>query len=103
MNRWNSYTRTTLQYNPEKCINCRLCLQVCPHQVFQQGTKKVILSLPESCMECGACQVNCPTEAITVESGVGCAYAMIRGVLNGTGEESCDCAGDGDTPSGCCG
>jgi ferredoxin len=34
-------------------------------------------------MECGACQLNCPTAAITVDSGVGCASAMIGAALRG--------------------
>jgi len=35
-------------------------------------------------MECGACATNCPTEAITVQSGVGCAAALINTALDGT-------------------
>jgi hypothetical protein len=40
-------------------------------------------------MECGACQVNCPTDAISVDSGVGCAAAMIRAALTGKKEVTC--------------
>jgi hypothetical protein len=40
-------------------------------------------------MECGACQLNCPTHAIAVESGVGCAAAMIRAALTGQKEATC--------------
>jgi hypothetical protein len=40
-------------------------------------------------MECGACQVNCPTHAIAVESGVGCAAAMICAALTGQKEATC--------------
>ncbi|HEX3031965.1 MAG TPA: ferredoxin, partial [Bacillota bacterium] len=43
--------------------------------------------------------MNCPTGAISVRAGVGCAYAVIRGLLTG-GPPSCDCGGgDGDS---CC-
>jgi hypothetical protein len=58
-------------------------------------------------MECGACFLNCPAEAIEVESGVGCAEAMIRAALTGK-PESCDeagcCGGDKGNPNGepCC-
>lgn len=102
MTRWNSYQKNTLAYDPEQCISCGRCIEVCPHQVFARGPERVILKLPENCMECGACQKNCPVGAIAVESGVGCAYAMIKGALNGTGIESCDCGGD-ESSSGCCG
>jgi ferredoxin len=44
-------------------------------------------------MECGACQVNCPTNAISVESGVGCAAAMILAALTGKKEATCGSAG----------
>jgi hypothetical protein len=33
-------------------------------------------------MECGACSRNCPAGAIAVEAGVGCAAAVINGMLN---------------------
>jgi hypothetical protein len=42
-------------------------------------------------MECGACQKNCIMNAIAVESGVGCASAMIRAALTGKKEVSCEC------------
>jgi ferredoxin len=44
---------------------------------------------PDACTECGACQLNCPTGAIVVDSGVGCAAAMIRAALRGEEEASC--------------
>jgi formate hydrogenlyase subunit 6/NADH:ubiquinone oxidoreductase subunit I len=50
-------------------------------------------------MECGACQKNCPVAAIQVETGVGCASAMIRGALTGK-EPSCGCSDEGNS-SGC--
>jgi len=83
----------TLVFFPGRCMNCGLCLQVCPHRVFQPGEGRARLSRPESCMECGACQRNCPASAIKVDSGVGCAAAMIRAALTGRKEATCgeDC------------
>jgi|WetSurMetagenome_2_1015567.scaffolds.fasta_scaffold841238_2 ferredoxin len=72
----------TLQYEPQLCINCEMCIQVCPHGVFAPGHKQVVLARWSACMECGACQNNCPTGAIRVDSGTGCASAMIRGALS---------------------
>jgi Fe-S-cluster-containing hydrogenase component 2 len=68
-------------------------------------TSKSVASLvnKEACMECGACQMNCPVEAIRVQSGVGCAMAMIRAALTG-GPEVCgddgSCCGGANTSSG---
>jgi len=71
----------TLKYDPELCINCGMCSSVCPHGVFHQNANEAQLVNPEACMECGACQLNCPTNAIKVDSGVGCAHAMMgRGI-----------------------
>jgi Fe-S-cluster-containing hydrogenase component 2 len=53
--------------------------------------KFAILVTAQTCMECGACQLNCPFDAIHVESGVGCASAMIRAALLGQKEAACSC------------
>ena len=79
----------TLQYDPALCIGCELCVIVCPHAVFAMNSRLAQLVRPEACMECGACQINCPTGAITVDSGVGCAAAMIRAALTGKKEPTC--------------
>ncbi len=82
----------TLRYNPNLCIRCDLCSIVCPHGVFAPGQEAAELRAPEACMECGACWRNCPTGAIFVDSGVGCAAAMLWAALKGEKErESCDC------------
>jgi NAD-dependent dihydropyrimidine dehydrogenase PreA subunit len=85
----------TLSFRPSKCINCGRCSEVCPHGVFVPGEKKARMAAPDRCMECGACMVNCPTRAIAVESGVGCAAAMIKAALTGSKEVTCgpDCCG----------
>ncbi len=89
----------TLYYDPESCINCGMCIAVCPHAVFAAGEKAVRLVRAEDCMECGACQRNCPSFAIVVDSGVGCAAAMISAALKGKpmSEGTCECGG-----SDCC-
>lgn len=88
----------TLQYDPELCINCGMCSVVCPHAVFAPDDRVAWLVCPEACMECGACQLNCPTGAIIMDSGVGCAAAMIRAALTGKEEPTC-----GPEPeAGCC-
>jgi NAD-dependent dihydropyrimidine dehydrogenase PreA subunit len=77
----NSYKETTLSFDKSKCVGCGKCSTVCPHRVFTQNGNKAELVNATACMECGACQLNCPSGAITVDSGVGCAGAMIRAAL----------------------
>jgi NAD-dependent dihydropyrimidine dehydrogenase PreA subunit len=88
----NAYLENTLVYDPQACNGCAKCVEVCPHAVFTMNARKAVLARPQACMECGACQKNCIMNAITVESGVGCASAMIRAVLLGQKEVSCNCS-----------
>jgi NAD-dependent dihydropyrimidine dehydrogenase PreA subunit len=88
----------TLEYDPNLCIGCKMCSIVCPHGVFAMNGRVAQFVRSEACMECGACQTNCPTGAITVDSGVGCAAAMIRAALLGRKEPAC---GPG-TGASCC-
>lgn len=90
----------SLRYDSSLCVGCGLCTIVCPHRVFAQPERVAQLVAPNACIECGACQLNCPTGAITVNSGVGCAAAMIRAALTG-GEVRCgdECCGGPSTPA----
>ncbi|MBI5815064.1 MAG: ferredoxin family protein [Nitrospinae bacterium] len=94
------YSVNTLRYDAELCVNCGVCIIVCPHDVFAEGEDVVSLARPEDCMECGACQKNCPVEAIAVDSGVGCAAALIGAAVKG-GEPACGC-GEDSSSSSCC-
>ncbi|MGB2983769.1 MAG: mercury methylation ferredoxin HgcB [Candidatus Bipolaricaulia bacterium] len=82
-------TANTLRYDRALCVGCGLCVVVCPHGVFAVTDGKAEAVNPDACMECGACQLNCPVDAIEVESGVGCAAAMIAAALRGKREPAC--------------
>lgn len=100
----SSYATNTLRFERSRCTGCGLCAVVCPHGVFGRPGDAVALARPEACMECGACQKNCPAGAISVESGVGCATALMYAAL--TGREACcgprdePCCGPGEEPCG---
>ena len=83
----------TLEYGAELCTGCGMCSAVCPHGVFRQEDHVAVVARPDDCIECGACQLNCPTSAITVQSGVGCASAMIWAALTRRPEVTCGVSG----------
>lgn len=87
---------TTLAYDAEKCAGCGRCVEVCPHGVFVMRDKRAAVTDRDRCMECGACQRNCDFGALSVNAGVGCAAAIITGLLTGK-EPTCGC-----DDSGCC-
>ena len=81
----------TLELDESKCGGCGMCAIVCPHGVFAIQNKRARILDRDACMECGACAKNCPEAAISVEAGVGCVVAIIKGALSGT-EPDCDCS-----------
>ena len=88
----------SLEYDQQKCTGCGMCVEVCPHGVFKMVNKKAQILNRDRCMECGACELNCNSKAISVESGVGCAAAIITGFFTNS-EPSCGC---GSSKSTCC-
>ena len=69
----------TLELERDLCNGCGLCLKVCPREVLTLENKRAAITDRDACMECGACALNCPTQALSVDSGVGCAAAIISG------------------------
>lgn len=89
---------TTLHYADDKCKGCGRCVEVCPQRVFVMRNNRAVVLDRDLCMECGACARNCDYQALSVHAGVGCASAIINGMLTG-GEPACGCS---ETTSGCC-
>lgn len=87
----NMYEENTLRFDRELCTDCGMCLQVCPHGVFAGDDGEVRLANRSACMECGACQINCAFGAVTVDSGVGCATALMYQALTKSKQPACGC------------
>ncbi len=77
----------TLTLNPQKCVGCGLCVEVCPHAVLQMANGRVRIADRGACMECGACARNCPAAALDVRTGEGCAQAILNEMLG----RKCEC------------
>ena len=90
----------TLKLDTVLCTGCGMCVNVCPHEVFEVIDRKSVMRDRDACMECGACANNCKPGALTVRTGVGCASGIIRGTLTGT--EACCGPSDDTTGSSCC-
>lgn len=88
----------TLQLDENRCTGCGMCMEVCPHDVLEFRGRHVQIRDRDACIECGACARNCSFSAITVNAGVGCASAIIRGALTNS-EPTCGCSTDGND---CC-
>ena len=93
----------TLKLDANTCIGCGMCAIVCPHSVFEIKECKSIIIDRDACMECGACAKNCPVNAISVKSGVGCAYGIISSKLRGSKTVCCGPSDEPDKGSVCCG
>jgi NAD-dependent dihydropyrimidine dehydrogenase PreA subunit len=86
----------SLQLDPEACVGCGRCVEVCPRGVFiLEGGKSRIVDR-DGCLECGACGRNCAGNAISVKNGVGCAI----GILNASLGRSDVCCGEQGACSG---
>ncbi len=88
----------SLVLDASRCRGCGQCVDVCPHAVFTLRDGKSVIMDREACMECGACARNCANQALSVKTGVGCAAAIIGGMLRGA---SPTCGGA--TTASCCG
>lgn len=72
---------STLKLDKELCTGCGRCTEVCPREVFSIKDRKAIIVNFDNCLECGACMSNCAFGALKVKSGVGCAAAMVAGLI----------------------
>ena len=85
-----------IEFNTEKCTGCMVCLKVCPHRVISMMDGKAAPVKIEKCIECGACELNCEFEAIKVDKGTGCLFAIIKEDILKIKNKGCGCS------DGCC-
>ena len=93
--------------DPQLCIGCGLCTEVCPVEVESQfdeglGRRKAIdVSNPyatprryaidwEKCTRCGECVSKCPTAAINLEKKESARHLQVGAIILSTGFEEFD-------------
>jgi NAD-dependent dihydropyrimidine dehydrogenase PreA subunit len=99
----------SLRFDADRCTGCGQCVEVCPRGVFEldgqrdgrADARKASITDRDLCMECGACALNCQFGAISVEAGVGCATAIINGIIRGC-PPSCGIGDEDDGEGACC-
>lgn len=67
--------------NPNECIGCRVCIEVCPKGVYEVNNKKVFAKYSKECCECLACIKQCSRNAI-YNKNIGRYKHDIKSILN---------------------
>jgi len=56
-----------LKYDPDCCVGCGNCAEVCPVGVWEIRDDKAVMVQPDECIECGACVDGCPGGCIELD------------------------------------
>ncbi|MCQ4153649.1 MAG: 4Fe-4S binding protein [Archaeoglobales archaeon] len=60
--------RVSVCVDPESCLGCRLCVELCPNDAISVDRKANKLNiLPEKCTGCGICVRNCPMKVLELK------------------------------------
>lgn len=51
----------------EKCNSCRMCIEICPLQLFEMDENGKAAVKKGGCIGCKSCEMQCPNSAIMVE------------------------------------
>jgi heterodisulfide reductase subunit A len=96
--------------NPEKCIGCGACTQVCPgkakdeyneglcerkaiYRPFPQAVPSIYTIDFDSCLKCGACEKACPADAIDIDDQGEIYEINVGAIILATGFELYDLGG----------
>lgn len=70
----------------ERCINCDICVRVCPTNVFDAVPDgHPVIARQEDCQTCFMCELYCPVDALFVAPEADRAVAQNEGELRARG------------------
>lgn len=52
--------------NQKDCIQCGICVDICPLDVIKKENDVIVVKYPEECWHCRACVMDCPQNAISM-------------------------------------
>ena len=56
----------TAVLDQERCMNCGLCVDLCPEQAISMSSNYTVVLDSSKCTGCGSCINECPNEAISL-------------------------------------
>jgi NAD-dependent dihydropyrimidine dehydrogenase PreA subunit len=70
----------------ERCIECNICVSVCPTNVFDKTSGGIpVIARQSDCQTCFMCEVYCPADALYVAPEVDESLAFSEQVLGESG------------------
>src|SRR3712207_1456301 len=70
----NAAVNYRMVHNPDRCVQCGLCVAFCPCYVLETGEEGTaqagypVFAHPEKCVGCTTCAGNCPQRALSIEA-----------------------------------
>lgn len=70
----------------EKCVECDLCIKVCPTNVFDRSERGIpLIARKDDCQTCFLCEAYCPTDALYVAPEAHESLPQDEGILRSRG------------------
>jgi len=58
--------KSAIEHNREECVDCGLCISICPTSVFSFDSDFRLKLQDERCVQCGLCVSSCPHRALSL-------------------------------------
>ena len=69
--RWLVQPEFAVERDPERCIQCQVCVRQCSNDVHEYASEDDLVSSESSrCVGCHRCATLCPTDAISIKQAI---------------------------------